>query len=176
MKDLIVLSIFLLIGAYALYQKPCSVKLKLSVLFAGKGFGSSSGGIPKPNIIKASLGSTNKDLEKFLMMYTCKICSGRNANMVSKVAYYEGMVVATCRHCKNKHWIADNQKKLDFPAQFGNKIDEYLEANGEKVQRMSITTAELENNYLIDTDGVLTLFPKEAGQVNYYFLRYTYLS
>jgi hypothetical protein len=66
----------------------------------------------KPNTITASQGSQNPQLEKFLMMYTCKICTGRNAHMVSKVAYNYGMVVASCRHCKNKHLIADNEKKM----------------------------------------------------------------
>lgn len=46
-----------------------------------KGFGSTS--IPKPNIITPAKGSQHTQLDKFLMMYTCKICSGRNAQMVS---------------------------------------------------------------------------------------------
>jgi len=45
--------------------------------------------------IVPSKGTLNN--EKFLMMYTCKVCNGRNAHMVSKVAYEEGMVVTTCR-------------------------------------------------------------------------------
>ena len=44
------------------------------------GFGSSE--IPKPKIITPSRGKKNSNLEKFLMMYTCKICDGRNAQMV----------------------------------------------------------------------------------------------
>ena len=46
------------------------------------GFGSSE--IPKPKIITPSRGKKNSNLEKFLMMYTCKICDGRNAQMVLK--------------------------------------------------------------------------------------------
>jgi hypothetical protein len=38
--------------------------------------------IPKPKIITPSRGKKNSNLEKFLMMYTCKICDGRNAQMV----------------------------------------------------------------------------------------------
>lgn len=35
------------------------------------------------NVIVPSLGTkSNTVIEKFLMMYTCKICSGRNAQMV----------------------------------------------------------------------------------------------
>ena len=47
------------------------------------GFGSSE--IPKPKIITPSRGKKNSNLEKFLMMYTCKICDGRNAQMVLKI-------------------------------------------------------------------------------------------
>jgi hypothetical protein len=44
------------------------------------GFG--GGEIPKPKVIVPSRGKQNTNLEKFLMMYTCKICNGRNAQMV----------------------------------------------------------------------------------------------
>jgi hypothetical protein len=39
--------------------------------------------IPRPNIISPATGKKNSELEKFLMMYTCKICNGRNAQMVT---------------------------------------------------------------------------------------------
>ena len=136
----------------------------------GKGFGSgdnniSKQSIPKPNVIVPSKGSQNPNLDKFLMMYTCKICSGRNAHMVSKIAYSHGMVVATCRHCKTKHLIADNERKLDFPKEYGRKIEEYLESKGERVQRLSVSEKDLEDNYLVDEDGVVSLVSKMAGQV-----------
>jgi len=147
----------------------------------GKGFGSTSSSsssdgsdnlskksIPKPNVIVPSKGSQNPNLDKFLMMYTCKICTGRNAHMVSKVAYTHGMVVATCRHCKTKHLIADNERKLDFPIEYGRKIEEYLESKGERVQRMSVSEKDLEDNYLVDEDGVVSLVSKMAGQVRAY--------
>ena len=121
-----------------------------------KGFGSQ---IPKPKIIIPTKGNTNAQLEKFMMMYTCKICNGRNAQMVSKVAYNYGMVVSSCKHCKNKHLIADNEGKLDMP-EYGKKIEEYLRGRGEAIQRISVTPEDLENNYLIDKDGVLSLVPK----------------
>lgn len=125
-----------------------------------KGFGSQ---IPKPRIITPTKGNTNAQLEKFLMMYTCKICDGRNAQMVSKVAYNYGMVVSSCKHCKNKHLIADNEGKLDMP-EYGKKIEDYLRGRGEAIQRISVTAEDLEDNYLIDKDGVLSLVPKIAGQ------------
>ena len=52
---------------------------------------SSSGGgfqkrtsVPRPKIITPSRGNVNANLEKFLMMYTCKTCTGRNAQMAIK--------------------------------------------------------------------------------------------
>ena len=83
---------------------------------------------------------------------------------VSKVAYNHGMVVSTCKHCKNKHLIADNEGKMDM-AQYGKKIEEFLESKGEVIQRLSVSPKDLEDNYLIDKDGVITLVPKIGGQV-----------
>ena len=83
---------------------------------------------------------------------------------VSKVAYTKGMVVSTCRHCKKLHLIADNEGKLDM-AQYGKKIEDFLRDKGESVQKISITEQDLEENYLVDKDGVVTLVPKIAGQV-----------
>lgn len=74
------------------------------------------------------------------------------------------MVVSTCRHCKNLHLIADNEGKLDM-AQYGKKIEDFLRDKGENIQKLSITEKDLEDNYLIDKDGVITLVPKIAGQV-----------
>lgn len=37
--------------------------------------------VPKPNIITPAYGPQS-NIDKFLMMYTCKLCSGRNAQMV----------------------------------------------------------------------------------------------
>ena len=131
----------------------------------GKGFGSGSS-LPRPKVLTPSIGSLNTQLEKFLMMYTCKICNHRNAQMVSKVAYNQGMVVSTCRQCKSKHLIADNEGKLDM-AEYGKKIEDYLvNTRGEKVQRMTISAKDLENNYLVDYDGAVTLVSKDAGQLD----------
>ena len=69
------------------------------------------------------------------------------------------MVVATCRHCKRKHLIADNQGKLDM-AEYGKKIEEYLAAQGENVQKLSFTAEQLRDNYLVDQDGKLSLVSK----------------
>ena len=79
------------------------------------------------------------------------------------------MVISTCRSCKNRHLIADNERKLDM-AEYGQKIEEYLQQRGERVVKMSITLQDLEENYLVDRDGVLSLIPKKAGQVSSHIL------
>ena len=145
------------VNGFFLNHHPIRTKRMYLELNQDSGFGKSS--IPKPNVIVPSQGSTDKSIEKFLMMYTCKICNGRNAHMVSKIAYTKGMVVATCRHCKSKHLIADNEGKLDMK-EYGSKIEDYLTAKGEKVQKLSITTDMLEDYSLIDVDGELKIVPK----------------
>jgi hypothetical protein len=54
---------------------------------SSKGFGKSQdmSEVKRPpnKVLKPSLGTKSSSvIEKFLMMYTCKICSGRNAQMV----------------------------------------------------------------------------------------------
>lgn len=63
--------------------RPAKLSADLKRLQMTGGFGSSE--IPKPKIITPSRGKKNSNLEKFLMMYTCKICDGRNAQMVLKI-------------------------------------------------------------------------------------------
>jgi len=97
---------------------------------------------------------------------------------ISKVAYANGMVVSTCKHCRNLHLIADNEGKMDMK-QYGKKIEDYLREKGENIQKMSITPQDLENNYLVDKDGVISLVPKVGGQVlilNHYILIFVYFS
>ena len=113
---------------------------------------SSSGGKKR---IEPSVGVSST--EKFLMMYTCKICDGRNAHMVSKVAYEHGMVVTTCRHCKSRHLIADNERKLDMGPDVPafKKVEELLKSRGERVKKMQVDPKEdlLEGRYIVEQDG-----------------------
>ena len=48
--------------------------------------------------------------------------------------------------------------------EYGKKIEEYLISQGEDVQKLSITAADLENNYLVDNNGKLELVSKLSGQ------------
>lgn len=78
------------------------------------------------------------------------------------------MVISTCTHCKQNHLICDNQLKIDLgQVQMGKKVEDYLANRGEKVQKMTISEADLDRYYLVDKDGELTLVPKNGGQVIY---------
>jgi hypothetical protein len=119
--------------------------------------------IKTPKIMKPMKSTTNLSA-RFLMMYTCKICSNRNAQMISKIAYSDGMVVSTCQKCSNRHLIADNQGKLDMP-EFGKRVEDLLISKGENVQKINISIQDLDDNFIVDRDGVISLIPKNSDKV-----------
>ena len=65
-------------------------------------------------------------------------------------AYREGVVIAVCKGCNSKHLIADNLGWTKFAGGFTDgetNIEEFLEARGEKVSKVSKDVWELEKLY-----------------------------
>lgn len=90
---------------------------------------------------------------KFALQYTCNVCETKNRVIVSRKAYREGMVIAVCKGCDSKHWIADN---LD-PTLQQNNIEEYMESIGlgDTVNRVTKEVYEIERVWGLK-EGVLT--------------------
>lgn len=62
-------------------------------------------------------------------------------------AYREGVVITVCKGCNSKHLIADNLGWTKFAGGFTDgetNIEEFLEARGEKVSKVSKDVWELE--------------------------------
>jgi hypothetical protein len=68
---------------------------------------------------------------KFELQYTCNVCDTRNRVIINRMAYREGMVIAICKGCDSKHWIADN---LDPTLTFNN-IEELFACRSEGEQQ-----------------------------------------
>ncbi|XP_050677815.1 DNL-type zinc finger protein-like [Leptidea sinapis] len=91
---------------------------------------------------------------KFQLMFTCKKCSARNSKLITKLAYYKGVVIVICDGCENKHLIADN---LNWFSDMNGKknIEDIMAEKGETVQKILSEDLEYIAKDIIKEPGLL---------------------
>ena len=64
--------------------------------------------LKKPSLIKALGFSSEENLPRMAIKFTCKVCDERLSRTFLKQSYEKGVVLIKCPKCKNHHIIADN--------------------------------------------------------------------
>ncbi|CAG5003752.1 unnamed protein product [Parnassius apollo] len=111
-------------------------------------------------ITKLNNFSENKDINlkgKFQLMFTCKKCNVRNTKIITKLAYYKGVVIVICDGCENKHLIADN---LNWFSDMNGKknIEDIMAEKGEEVQKIMSNDLEfIAREIIVETTEKLKL-------------------
>ncbi|OMH86261.1 Histidine-tRNA ligase [Zancudomyces culisetae] len=84
-----------------------------------------------------------KNVGRFLIGFTCKVCKHRQYKSVSKRAYNEGVVLIKCDGCQNRHLFADH---LGWFRDSRLTIEDLMKENGEEVVKIA-------NDGLLDVLG-----------------------
>lgn len=90
---------------------------------------------------------------KMRLMFTCNKCKTRNNKLISKLAYYKGVIIVRCEGCKNNHLIADNLGWFT-DAHKGTNIEKIMASKGESMRKI---TNDVDGYYEIVTNEALNL-------------------
>lgn len=109
-----------------------------------------------PKIVLNKPKEANKYEGKFQLMFTCEECKTRNTKLITKLAYYKGVVIVICDGCDNKHLIADN---LDWFSDMKGKknIEDIMAEKGETVQKIISEDIELIAKEILTSEEVLLI-------------------
>lgn len=102
--------------------------------------------------------------DRFGLAYTCGKCDVRNVVSINRIAWTEGVVIATCRGCGVRHLLADEGGLLDLDNDTGFKnVVQFIEAKGDRVTKLDMFDRDvLESlNLSVDTNGRLKLLDEE---------------
>jgi len=86
----------------------------------------------KPVTEFSDVPGVKSNVDKLILMFTCKVCDTRSAKKISKISYESGVVVVRCGSCQNLHLISDKIGIFENP---GWNINEFLkEKEGQGVK------------------------------------------
>ena len=72
------------------------------------------------------------------------------------MAFYQGIVLSTCKNCTVRHFVADNLHKLDMP-EYADRVDQILEGRGEVVRRLTLQPNSSKDEFHILDDGTISI-------------------
>eukprot|EP00930_Biecheleria_cincta_P070320 TRINITY_DN57962_c0_g1_i1.p1 TRINITY_DN57962_c0_g1~~TRINITY_DN57962_c0_g1_i1.p1 ORF type:complete len:350 (-),score=48.69 TRINITY_DN57962_c0_g1_i1:148-1197(-) len=102
--------------------------------------------------------------DRFGLAYTCGKCDVRNAVSINRIAWTQGVVIATCRGCGARHLLADEGGLLDLTNDTGFKnVVQFIEAKGDRITKLDMSDRKVleDLNLFVDRNGKLKLLDEE---------------
>lgn len=96
--------------------------------------------------------------EKYILMFTCKVCNTRAFRKISKNGYHNGVVICRCESCRNLHLIADRMGVFeDASWDIEKHIQSLIENNNVNATSVEnvLEVISIENIDTSDNDGKL---------------------
>ena len=99
---------------------------------------------------------SKRDVDKYVIMYTCKVCDTRSAKKITKHSYHEGTVIIKCPQCSSYHLIVD---RIGAMGEKGWNIEDHIK--GEQSQSQSQDNDQDQQGLAENTEQLITV--RESG-------------